>query len=187
MLKVGDKIPDIQLQAYHGGQIKNISLHDYLGKWLILIFYPADFTFVCPTELQEAAACHGDFKAEGAEILSVSTDTVFAHKAWHDTSPAIKNIVYPMLADPTGRMCREFGTYLEDEGLSIRATFIIDSEGLVKSMEFNDNSIGRNIRETLRKLQASKYVAKNKGKVCPASWNPGDETLTPGVGLVGKI
>ncbi len=187
MLGVGDKIADFELEAYHEGEIKKIKLSDYEGKWAVLLFYPADFTFVCPTELEEAAEHHGEFSKLGAEILSVSTDTAFSHKAWHDNSPAIKKIKYPMIADPTGKMCREFGTYMENEGLSMRATFIIDPEGVIKSIEMHDNSIGRNIKETLRKLQAAKFVSENKGLVCPASWSPGKDTLKPGTDLVGKI
>lgn len=187
MIGVGDTIPDMELDAYHEGEIKKVKLNDYRGKWLVLVFYPADFTFVCPTELEEAAEHHAQFMKEGAEIMSVSTDTAFSHKAWHDHSPAIKKIKYPMLADPTGATCREFGTYIEKEGLSLRATFIIDPNGVVKSMEMHDNDIGRNIKETLRKLQAAKFVSEHKGMVCPASWTPGGKTLRPGVELVGKI
>ncbi len=187
MLSVGDKIPEMQLDAYHEGEIRKVSLSDYNGKWTVILFYPADFTFVCPTELEEAAEHHEEFMKEGAEILSVSTDTAFSHKAWHDNSPAIKKIKYPMLADPTGKMSREFGTYIESEGLSMRGTFIIDPEGIVKSVEMHDNDIGRNIKETLRKFQAAKFVNEHKGLVCPASWTPGKDTLKPGVDLVGKI
>jgi len=187
MMKVGDKIPDVKVQSYHEDQLKELALEDYRGKWMVLIFYPADFTFICPTELSEAADMHEDFIKEGAQIMSVSTDTAFVHKAWHDDSEAICKIKYPMLADPTGALCKEFGTYIDDEGLSLRATFIIDPDGIVKSLEMNDNSIGRNIKETLRKLQAAKFVRENKGKVCPASWTPGGDTLKPGLDLVGKI
>lgn len=187
MIKIGEKMPDIELEAFHNSEMKKIKLSDYKGKWLVLLFYPADFTFVCPTELEEAAEHYEEFTKAGAEILSVSTDTVFVHKAWYDNSPAIKKIRYPMLADPTGKLCRELGTYIEEEGLSLRATFIIDPDGVVKAVEMHDNSIGRNIREILRKLQASKFVSEHPGKLCPASWEPGKETLKPGLELVGKI
>ena len=123
----------------------------------------------------------------GAEIISFSTDTVFVHKAWHDNSPVIKSITYPMAADPTGNICRAFGTYLELEGLSLRGTFIVDPDGILKAMDVHDNSIGRNIDEIIRKLQASQYVREHKGEVCPASWRPGGKTLKPGIDLVGKI
>lgn len=186
-LGVGDALDEFALDAYYEGDIKKISSKDYKGKWLVLLFYPADFTFVCPTELEEAAENEEEFKKQDAQILSVSTDTAFVHKAWHDASDAIGKIKYPMLADPTGKLCRKLGTYLEEEGQSLRASFIIDPEGIIKSVEMHDNSIGRNIKEILRKLQASKFVYEHKGKVCPASWVPGGDTLTPGVDLVGKI
>lgn len=187
MIKINEKIQDFELEAFYNGDIKKIKLSDYKGKWLVLLFYPADFTFVCPTELEEAANFYEEFKKENAEILSVSTDTAFVHKAWHDQSPAIKKIQFPMVADPTGKLCRYFGTYIEQEGLSLRATFIIDPEQKIKAFEMHDNSIGRSIKEILRKLKASKYVEEHKGQVCPASWEPGRETLKPGVDLIGKI
>jgi len=187
MIKIGQKIPDIELEAFHNDESKKIKLSDYEGKWLVLIFYPADFTFICPTELEEAADNYEEFKKSGAEIMSVSTDTVFVHKAWYDNSPAIKKIKFPMLADPTGKLCREFGTYIEEEGLSLRGSFIIDPDGILKSFEIHDNSIGRNARELLRKLQAAKFVRENPGQVCPANWQPGKKTLKPGLDLVGKI
>ncbi len=187
MVNIGQKIPDFEMKAYHNGEEKKIKLADHSGKWLVLLFYPADFTFICPTELEEAAELYPEFQKLGAEILSVSADTVFVHKAWADHSPAIKKVKFPMLADPTGRLCRELGTYIEGEGLSTRATFIIDPDGIIRSIELHDNSIGRNAHEILRKLQAAKFVRENKGLVCPASWQPGGKTLKPGLNLVGKI
>ena len=187
MIKIGDKIPDFELKAFQDDKEKKLKLTDYKGKWIVLIFYPADFTFICPTELEEAAHYYDEFKKLGAEILSVSTDTVFVHKAWHDNSPAIKKVKYPMIADPTGKLCREFGTYIEEEGLSLRGTFIIDPDGIVKSLEIHANNIGRNTEEILRKLQAAKFVRENPGEVCPVSWKPGKKTLKPGMDLVGKI
>lgn len=188
MLQIGDTIPDFELDAYYEGDIKKISLSDYKDKWLIVLFYPADFTFVCPTELREAAENYDKFKKLNAEIVSVSTDTAFVHKAWHDNSDAIKMVDFPMIADPTGVLCRAFSTYIDSEGLSLRATFIINPDQELISMEYHDNSIGRNIMETYRKLEAADFVRKNGGKlVCPASWKPGDDTLEPGVDLVGKI
>lgn len=187
MLKINQKIPDFELEIYHNDEIKKIKLSDYLGKWLVLLFYPADFTFICPTELEEAAEHYEEFKKSGTEIMSVSTDTVFSHKAWHDTSPAVGKIKYPMAADPTGKLCKEFGTYIEEEGLSLRGSFIIDPDGALKACEIHDNSIGRSAAEILRKLQAAKFVRENKGQVCPANWKPGDKTLKPGLDLVGKI
>lgn len=187
MVKVGQKITDFELDAYHSDDVKKIKLSDYKGKWLVLLFYPADFTFICPTELEEAALHYEEFKKAEAEVLSVSTDTVYAHKAWHDVSPAIKKIKFPMVADPTGKLCREFGTYLEEAGLSLRGSFIIDPDGVLKVSEIHDNSVGRSAKEILRKLQAAKFVREHKGEVCPASWEPGKKTLKPGLDLVGKI
>jgi len=187
MVKVGHQIPDFELKAYHRNEIKDIKLSDYRGKWLVLAFYPADFTFVCPTELEELADYYEEFKKLNAEVLSVSTDTAYVHKAWHDSSPAIKKIEFPMLADTTGALCRAFGTMIEEEGVSLRATFIIDPDGILKSVEIHDNTIGRSAKEILRKLQASKYVREHPGEVCPASREPGKETLKPGLDLVGKI
>jgi len=187
MVKINEKISDFELEIFQNEEIRKIKLSDYKSKWLILIFYPADFTFICPTELEEAAYHYEEFKQLGAEVMSVSTDTVFAHKAWHDTSPAIKGVKFAMGADPTGNLCRFFGTYIEEEGVSLRGAFIIDPEGILKSYEINDNSLGRNTKELLRKLQAAKFVRDHKGQVCPASWEPGKDTLKPGLDLVGKI
>ena len=187
MARIGQAVPDFELKAYQHNDIKDLRLSDYRGKWLALIFYPADFTFICPTELEEAAELYDQFKQLGAEILSVSTDTVYVHKAWHDQSPAIGKIKFPMVADPAGKLCREFGTYLEDAGLSLRGSFIIDPDGVLKAYEIHDNSIGRSMAELLRKLQAARFVRENQGEVCPASWKPGAKTLKPGLDLVGKI
>jgi len=186
-LEIGEKLPSMKFEAYQNDEIKNINLDDYRGKWLILFFYPADFTFICPTELEEMANAYEEFTKVGAEILSVSTDTVFVHKAWHDTSEAIKKINFPMVADPTGALSKYFNTYIKEEGLSLRGTFVIDTEGVLKLSEINDNSVGRSAKELLRKVQAAKFVSEHEGKVCPASWNPGDDTLEPGLDLVGKI
>lgn len=187
MSLINKKVEEFQAQAYHEDQVKTIKLSDYKGKWVVLLFYPADFTFVCPTELEEAAEFYAAFQKEGAELLSVSTDTVYVHKAWHDVSPAIKKIKYPMLADPAGKLCRQFGTYLEDIGLSLRGTFIIDPDGVLKVAEIHDLSIGRSAAEILRKVQAGKFVREHGGEVCPANWKPGSKTLKPGLDLVGKI
>lgn len=185
--EIGHKIPDLELEAFHENDIKKIKLSDYKGKWMILFFYPADFTFICPTELEEMADTYEEFKKLDAEVLSVSTDTVFVHKAWQDASEAIKKIKFPMIADPRRILCEAFGTYLEAEGVSLRGTFIVDPDGVLRAAEINDNSIGRSAKELLRKLQAAKFVHEHGGKVCPASWQPGDDTLEPGLDLVGKI
>lgn len=185
--EINKPVPDMGLEAYHNGKIKKVKLSDYNGKWLVLFFYPADFTFVCPTELGELADHYEELQKLGAEVMSVSTDTAFVHKAWHDNSPTIAKIRFPMLADPTGKLCKMFGTYIEEEGLSLRGTFIIDPEGNLKVVEIHDNSIGRSAAELIRKVQAAKFVNEHKGLVCPASWKPGGNTLKPGLDLVGKI
>lgn len=195
LVKVGEPVPDFEFEVYHDGAVKTMSLSSLRGKWSILVFYPADFTFVCPTELEEFAKLYPKFQAINAEVISVSTDTVFTHKAWHDTSEAIKQITYPMAADPSGKLAEAFGVRIEgngpeltqDEGLAMRGTFIIDPTGTLRAMEVNDNSMGRKAAETLRKLHAAQYVESHKGQVCPASWEPGDDTLEPGMDLVGKI
>jgi len=187
MININGIVPDFELDSYQSNEIKKVKLSNYKGKWVVLIFYPADFTFVCPTELEDAANHYEEVKALGGEILSISTDTAFSHKAWHDSSPAISKIKYPMLADPTGKVSRLFGTYIEDEGLSLRGTFIIDPEGFLKTIEIHDNSIGRSAKEMVRKIEAAKFVDEHSGSVCPASWEPGEDTLTPGVDLIGKI
>jgi len=179
--------PVFTAKAFHNQEINNINLKDYLGRWVILFFYPADFTFVCPTELGDLAERYEEFKQKKVEILSISTDTAFVHKAWHDGSDTIKKIKYPMVADPTGKICQAYGTYLPEEGISLRGTFIIDPDGILKAYEINDNSIGRSSRELLRKIEAAKFVREHGDKVCPANWEPGKESLKPGLDLIGKI
>ena len=186
-IMIGEKAPDFKTNAFYDNKISEINLQDYKGKWVILLFYPADFTFICPTELGDIADKYEQFVKLNAEILSVSTDTTFVHKAWHDNSKTIAKIKFPMLADPTGKICRDYGTYLQNEGISLRGTFLIDPDGILKAYELHDNSIGRNSEELLRKLQAAQYVRKHGDKVCPANWIPGKDTLKPGHDLVGKI
>jgi len=186
-VKVGEKVPEFTLKAFHKDDITDISLSEQQGKWLILFFYPADFTFVCPTELEEMAGLYESFVKEGAEVMSVSTDTHWVHKAWHDESEAIKKITFPMLADPTGALSRAFGVYIEDEGVALRGSFLIDPDGVVQAMEVHADGVGRSAQELYRKFQAAKFVAEHGGQVCPASWEPGKDTLEPGLDLVGKI
>jgi peroxiredoxin (alkyl hydroperoxide reductase subunit C) len=178
-LKINDKIPDMQVDAYYKGNITKVNLSDHKGKWLVFIFYPADFTYVCPTELEEMASLHKNFTDIGAEVFSVSRDSAYVHKAWLETSPKLKNIQFPMIADTTGNLCKAFGTYNDTDGLSCRASFIFDPEGKLISMDMHDNSFGRNTKELLRKLEAAKFVYEHKGKVCPASWVPGEEAIQP--------
>ncbi len=186
-MQINKPAPNFIAEAYHKNKIKKVSLSNYKGKWVVLFFYPADFSFVCPTELGELAKNYDEFKKLGAEVISVSTDTVFVHKAWYDTSKTINQIKFPMVADPTRKICLAYGTLIEEEGLSLRGTFIINTEGKVVASEINSNDIGRSIKELLRKLRAAKYVSEHEGNVCPVNWEEGQKTLKPGLELVGKI
>ncbi|MCL2576317.1 MAG: alkyl hydroperoxide reductase subunit C [Defluviitaleaceae bacterium] len=187
MSMVGKKVGDFSAQAFVQGDFKTVKTADLLGKWSVFFFYPADFTFVCPTELEDLADNYEEFKKIGCEIYSVSTDTHFTHKAWHDTSPAIGKVNYPMLADPNHVVSRDFGVLIEEEGLALRGTFIINPEGEIVAYEVNSLGIGRNSDELLRKVQAAQFVAKNGGEVCPAKWKPGSSTLKPSLDLIGKL
>ncbi len=184
---INQSIVDFKVQAFHDGKFKTVTRADVLGKWAVFFFYPADFTFVCPTELGDLADKYAELQAMGVEVYSVSTDTHFVHKAWHDASPTIKKIKYPMLADPTGLLSRAFGVYIESDGLAYRGTFVVDPAGLIKVAEIHDTGIGRNADELLRKVQAAQFIASHPGEVCPAKWKPGADTLKPGLDLVGKI
>jgi NADH-dependent peroxiredoxin subunit C len=186
-VKIGEMAPDFNVKSFQNGDVKDVSLKNYKGKWVILAFYPADFTFICPTELGKFADYYPEFKNLGAEVMSVSTDTEFTHKAWHNASETIKKIRFPMLADPTGKICRDYGTYIYNDGMSLRATFIIDPDGKVMGMDVHHNDIGRSVKEVLRKLKAAKFTRENKGQVCPVEWEEGQQTLRPGMDLVGKI
>jgi len=186
-LEINQLAPKFSAEIFHNNEFKKIKLEEYKGKWVILFFYPADFTFVCPTELGSLADNYEEFKQLNTEIISVSTDTTFVHKAWYDNSEMIKKIKFPMLADPTGNICRAYGTYIPEEGLSLRGTFVIDPDGILKAYELHDNSIGRNSKELLRKIKAAQFVREHGDQVCPANWEPGEKTLKPGMDLVGKI
>lgn len=187
MSLINTPVLPFQATAYHNGQFIEVTQDTLKGKWAIFVFYPADFTFVCPTELGDLADNYAEFQQLGAEIYSVSTDTHFTHKAWHDASETIQKIQFPMLADPTGTISRNFQVMIEAEGMALRGTFIINPEGQIKAMEVNDNGIGRDAKELLRRLKAAKYVAEHPGEVCPAKWQEGAETLKPSLDLVGKI
>ncbi len=175
-MKIGNAVPNIKFNIFHNKDIYEVSLENYKDKWIVLFFYPADFTFVCPTELEGLAKAYDDFKKLNAEVISVSRDSAFVHKAWKESEPRLKDINYPMAADVKGELGEMFSTLAED-GLSYRATIIISPERIVKSIEINDNNVGRNIQETFRKLQALTYVSKNKGQVCPLNWSPDKEAL----------
>ena len=187
MSLINTPLQPFKANAYHHGKFTTISEADLKGKWSIVFFYPADFTFVCPTELGDLADHYDQFRKLGVEIYSVSTDTHFTHKAWHDASDTIKKIQFPMVADPTGVISRHFGVMIEAEGLALRGTFLINPEGIIKVCEIHDLGIGRDAKELLRKVQAAQYVASHPGEVCPAKWTPGAQTLAPSLDLVGKI
>ena len=186
MIKVGHKVPDFTNEAYHNDEIIDLSSVDLKNKWHVLFFYPGDFTFVCPTELGDLADLYGEFQKIGVEVMSVSTDSKWTHKAWHNESDTIKKITYPMIADPTGNMTKDYGVYIDDEGVALRGSFIVNPEGILVAMEVHSDGIGRDIKELLRKVQTAQYVHEH-GVVCPAGWQPGDKTLEPGLNLVGVL
>ena len=184
---INTTIKPFKATAFHNGEFVQVTDADVKGQWSVFFFYPADFTFVCPTELGDVADNYAAFQKRGVEIYGVSTDTHFAHKAWHDTSDAIKKVNYPLVGDPTATLARNFDVLIEEEGLALRGTFLINPEGLIKLFEVHDNGIGRDASELLRKVKAAQYVASHPGEVCPAKWTEGAKTLTPSLDLVGKI
>lgn len=187
MSLIGKEIVEFATQAFVNNKFETISKADVLGKWSVFFFYPADFTFVCPTELEDLANKYDEFKAADCEIYAVSCDTHFVHKAWHDTSETIRKIQYPMLADPTAVLARGFDVMIEEVGLAERGTFIVNPEGKIVAYEVVAGNVGRNADELLRRLQALQFVASHDGEVCPAKWQKGAETLKPSIDLVGKI
>lgn len=187
MSLIGKEISDFTVQAFADGKFREVSKADVVGKWVVFFFYPADFTFVCPTELEDLANKYEEFKAAGCEIYSVSCDSHFVHKAWHDASDTIKKIKYPMLADPTGRLARDFEVMIEADGMAERGSFIVNPEGRIVAYEVIAGNVGRNADELYRRVQASQFVAEHGDQVCPAKWQPGAETLKPSLDLVGLI
>ena len=187
MSLIGKEISDFTVQAFADGKFREVSKADVVGKWEVFFFYPADFTFVCPTELEDLANKYEEFKASGCEIYSVSCDSHFVHKAWHDASDTIKKIKYPMLADPTGRLARDFEVMIEADGMAERGSFIVNPEGRIVAYEVIAGNVGRNADELYRRVQASQFVAEHGDQVCPAKWQPGAETLKPSLDLVGLI
>ncbi|MFI4891144.1 MAG: alkyl hydroperoxide reductase subunit C [Steroidobacterales bacterium] len=187
MSLINSEVKPFKATAYHNGEFVELTNESLKGKWSVFVFYPADFTFVCPTELGDLADLYDSFSKIGVEIYGISTDTHFAHKAWHDTSETIGTVQYPLIGDPTRALARNFGVLVEDTGLALRGTFVIDPSGRIKVIELCDDSIGRDAKELLRKVQAAQYVAAHPGQVCPAKWTPGAKTLAPSLDLVGKI
>ena len=187
MSLINKEIGDFSVQAFQNNEFKTVTKQDVLGKWAIFFFYPADFTFVCPTELEDLQNQYEKIKSTGAEVYSVSCDTHFVHKAWHDHSDRIKKLTYPMLADPTHVLSRDFEVLIEDAGVAERGTFIVNPEGKIVSYEVSAGNVGRNAEELVRKLEACQFVAEHGDEVCPAKWQPGAETLKPSLDLVGAL
>ncbi|MCL1074625.1 MULTISPECIES: alkyl hydroperoxide reductase subunit C [Shewanella] len=173
--------------AFHNGEFVEVTEQSLIGKWSVVFFYPADFTFVCPTELGDLADHYDQLQKLGVEVYSVSTDTHFTHKAWHDSSETIAKIKYFMVGDQTGTISNNFGVMREGQGLADRATFVIDPEGVIQAIEVTAEGIGRDAEDLLRKIKAAQYVAAHPGEVCPAKWREGEATLAPSLDLVGKI
>lgn len=187
MSMIKKEVADFSVQAYDNKEFKSVSKKDILGKWSVFFFYPADFTFVCPTELEDLAEKEEQFHAIGCQIYSVSTDTHFVHKAWQDASERIRKIHFPMLADPTHALCRDFQVLIEEDGMAERGTFIVDPDGKIAAYEVTAGNVGRNAEELLRKVQACQFVREHGDQVCPANWKPGAETLKPSLDLVGRL
>lgn len=187
MSLINTRVPAFKAQAFHNGKFVEITEQSLQGRWSVLIFMPAAFTFNCPTEVEDAAEQYAKFQEIGAEVYVVTTDTHFAHKVWHETSPAVGKARFPLVGDPSHRLTRAFGVLIEEEGLALRGTFVVDPEGVIKTAEVHDNAIARDVKETLRKLAAAQYVARNPGQVCPAKWQAGGKTLAPSLDLVGRI
>ena len=187
MSRLNTRIPEFAADFFQKGDFHKMTDQDLLGHWSVVFFYPADFTFVCPTELSDLADLYPQFKELGVEIYSVSTDTHFSHMAWHESSETVGKIDFPMVGDPTGQISKGFGVYIKEDGLAERGTFLINPEGVIKAIEISDGPVGRNAADTLRKVKAAQWVASHPADACPAKWALGDDVLHPGADLVGKI
>ena len=187
MSLINTEIQPFKANAFKNGNFIEVSDADLKGKWSVVIFMPAAFTFNCPTEVEDAAKHYAEFQKAGAEVYIVTTDTHFSHKVWHETSPAVGKAKFALVGDPTHQLTRAFDVHIDADGLALRGTFIIDPNGVIKTMEVHDNAIARDVTETLRKLKAAQYVAAHPNEVCPAKWKEGAATLTPSLDLVGKI
>lgn len=187
MALIGKEVQPFQAKAFKNGDFVDVSEQNFKGQWSVVCFYPADFSFVCPTELEDLQNNYDALKELGAEVYSVSTDTHFVHKGWHDASEKINKITYAMIGDPSQQISRQFDVLNEEDGLAERGTFIIDPDGVIQTVEINAGGIGRDASSLIGKIKAAQYVRNNPGEVCPAKWEEGEETLTPSLDLVGKI
>ena len=187
MSLINTQVQPFKATAFQQGEFIEVTDASLKGKWSVVIFMPAAFTFNCPTEVEDAANSYAEFQKVGAEVYIVTTDTHFSHKVWHETSPAVGKAQFPLVGDPTHQLTRAFDVHIEEEGLALRGTFIINPEGVIKTAEIHDNAIARDVSETLRKLKAAQFVAANPGQVCPAKWQEGAKTIAPSLDLVGKI
>ena len=187
MSLINTQVQPFKTEAFHNGKFVEVTDASLKGHWSVLIFMPAAFTFNCPTEIEDAAENYAEFQKAGAEVYIVTTDTHFSHKVWHETSPAVGKAKFPLVGDPTHQLTRAFGVHIDEAGLALRGTFVIDPQGTIKTMEVHDNAIARDVSETLRKLKAAQFVAAHPNEVCPAKWKEGAKTLTPSLDLVGKI
>ena len=187
MSLINTSVPAFKAQAFHNGKFVEVTDATLKGKWSVIVFMPAAFSFNCPTEVEDAAENYAEFEKLGAEVYIVTTDTHFAHKVWHETSPAVGKATFPLVGDPTHALTRAFGVHIDAEGLALRGTFVVNPAGVIKTLEIHDNAIARDMKETVRKLKAAQYVAAHPGQVCPAKWNEGAKTIAPSLDLVGKI
>ena len=187
MSLINTPVQPFKTTAFHNGEFVEVTDGTLKGKWSVLIFMPAAFTFNCPPEVEAAAANYAEFQKAGAEVYIVTTDTHFSHKVWHETSPSVGQAQFPLVGDPTHQLTRAFDVHIDEEGLALRGTFIINPDGVIKTLEIHDNAIARDVTETVRKLKAAKYVAEHPNEVCPAKWNDGAKTIKPSLDLVGKI
>ncbi len=187
MSLINTQVKPFKANAFQNGKFIEVTEASLKGKWSVVVFMPAAFTFNCPTEVEDAAEHYAEFQKAGAEIYIVTTDTQFSHKVWHETSPAVGKAKFPLVGDPTHVLTRAFDVHIDEEGLALRGTFVIDPNGVIKTLEVHDNAIARDMKETLRKLKAAQYVAAHPGEVCPAKWKEGEKTLAPSLDLVGKI
>ena len=187
MSLINTQVQPFKAQAFHNGKFIEVTEASLKGKWSVLIFMPAAFTFNCPTEIEDAAEHYAEFQKMGAEVYIITTDTHFSHKVWHETSPAVGKAKFPLVGDPTHALTHAFGVHIPAEGLALRGTFIVNPDLMIKTLEIHSNEIARDVTETVRKLKAAQYTAAHPGEVCPAKWNEGAKTLTPSLDLVGKI